>query len=57
MRERPVCRCDDCAKEISQAEGDLQEAINSHTFEIVDVALGTILKNETDIDVQMLDEA
>lgn len=56
-KERPVCRCHKCAADIAKAEGGLQEAINSHRFEVVDKVVHEILAAGTDIDVQMKDEA
>ena len=57
LKERPVCRCENCASFIGEAENGLQEAIDTHTFEVVDVVLSKILEDTTDIDAQMLDEA
>lgn len=52
-KERPVCRCKDCINQIKKFEEDLIEAIKTYEYHKVDQVLGTILRNNIDIDVKL----
>ncbi len=55
IAERPVCRCDDCLSDITQAEHRLREAMATSDFQTLDKVFSSIKDAKTDIDVQLFD--
>jgi hypothetical protein len=52
-RERPVCRCNDCLNSIKKSEEDLTAALKTLDYHTVDKVLGSIIRNNIDIDVKL----
>ena len=55
--ERPVCRCDNCLADITQAEQRLHEAMATNDFHTLNSVFSQIKNDNTDIDVQLFHQA
>lgn len=57
MKERLVCRCDDCAATIAKYEAELKKAVDTHEYHTVTNILSEIKEKKVDIDVMLLSES
>ena len=57
VEERPITRSLECMAEITEAENNLRDAMETLDFATLDTVYKRIIENKMDIDVKLLDKA